>query len=67
MYKIFMIVGITVVGCGWIAYWVYNHIMDKREKQQPRRSEHLKKANETMAEYAKKMANFKKKSYEKQQ
>lgn len=62
-YSIFMIVGITLVGGGWIAYLIYNHIMDKREKQQPRRSERLQKTNESMVEYAKKLAKFEKKSY----
>jgi len=62
-YSIFMIVGITLVGGGWIAYLVYNHIMDKREKQQPRKSQQLQKANESMVEYAQKLAKFKKKSY----
>jgi hypothetical protein len=68
MYKWFMIIGVAVVGLGWLAYGIYNYIEDQREKKLPKtRSKKYEQAQQSMAEYAKKMADFKKKRYDKPQ
>ena len=68
MYKYFMIIGLAVVGVGWIIYGIYNYIADQREKKQPEvRSQQFEQTQESMADYAKKMATFKKKRYDKPQ
>jgi hypothetical protein len=61
MYKIFMIVGAVVVGAGWIAYAIWDYKMRQEEKKQPKkRSARLQKTQGEMADWAKKMAEFKK-------
>jgi hypothetical protein len=68
MYKWFMIIGIAVIGLGWLAYGIYSYIADKKEKESPKaRSQKYEQAQQSMAEYAKKMADFKKKRYDKTQ
>ena len=68
MYKYFMIIGLAVVGLGWIIYGIYNYIADRREKNQPKvRSQQYEQAQGSMTDYAKKMATFKKKRYDKPQ
>lgn len=59
-YAIFMIVGVIVVGGGWIAYFLWDRKMRKEEEKQPRpRSERLKKTKSELSDWAKKMAEFK--------
>ena len=68
MYKYFMIIALAVVGLGWIIYGIYNYIADRREKNQPKvRSQQFEQTQESMADYAKKMATFKMKRYDKPQ
>ena len=67
MYKTFMIIGIVVIALGWIIYGVYNFIMDRREQKRPSRSQQLEEARGSMADYAKKIAKFEKKSYQQDQ
>jgi len=68
MYKWFMVIGLSVVGLGWIGYAVYNYIQNRREKKVPKaRSQKYEQAQQSMAEYAKKMAQFEKKRYDKTQ
>ena len=68
MYKWFMIIGLAVVAVGWLAYAVYNYIQNQREKKIPKaRSQKYEQAQQSMAEYAKKMAKFEKKRYDKTQ
>jgi len=67
MYKIIMIVGTTIVAGGWIAYgvWRYKTHLDEKKNPKPKpRSEHLEKVQKSFDEYAKKMANYKRKTYE---
>ncbi len=65
MYKWFMIIGVAVVGLGWLAYGIYSYIADRQGKKHPKaRSQKYEQAQQSMAEYAKKMANFKKKRYD---
>ncbi len=60
MYKIFMIVGLIVVGVGWAAYFLWDYKMRKEEAKQPKqRSERLQKTHGEISDWAKKMAEFK--------
>lgn len=68
MYKWFMIIGLAVLGLGWLAYGIYNYIENQREKKLPKgRSQKYEQAQQSMTEYAKKMAKFEKKRYDKTQ
>ena len=67
MYKIVMIVAVAVVAVGWVGYGIYNYIENRREAKQPRRSHHLQQAHESMNDYAKRMEEFEKKRYKRQQ
>lgn len=59
-YAIFMIVGVIVVGGGWIAYLIWDYKMRQEEAKQPKqRSERLKKTQGEISDWAKKMAEFK--------
>ena len=59
-YGIFMIVGMIVVGGGWIAYLIWDRKMQKEEAKQPRQySEQRKKTQSEVSDWAKKMAEFK--------
>lgn len=61
MYKIFMIVGVIVVGGGWIAYAIWDYKQRKEEAKQPaKRSDRLEKTQSEISDWAKKMAEFKK-------
>jgi H+/gluconate symporter-like permease len=71
MYKILLVVAI-IVGIGWIAYgiWWVKVCHDEKKEPKPReKSEQLKKAQQSMAEYAKKMASYdyKKKTQEQEE
>ena len=60
-YKVFMIIGVIVVGGGWIAYGIYEYKMRQEEKKQPRqRSARLRKSQGEVSDWAKQMAQFKK-------
>lgn len=59
-----IIIGAVLVGLGWIAYGIYDYRQRKLEKQRPReRSERYKQATDSVADYAKKLAEFKKPTY----
>ena len=59
MYKIFMIVGLIVVGVGWAAYFLWDYKMRKEEAKRPKqRSERLVKTHNEISDWAKKMAEF---------
>jgi predicted negative regulator of RcsB-dependent stress response len=59
-YAIFMIVGVILVGGGWIAYFVWDYKQRKEEAQQPKpRAEKLQKTKSEVSEWARKMAEFK--------
>ena len=61
MYKTFMIVGLVVVGAGWIAYAIWDYKLRQEEKKQPpKRSTRLQKTQGEIADWAKQMAEFKK-------
>ncbi len=68
MYKWFVIIGFSLIAMGWFAYGIYNYIAERKEKKQPKgRSQNYEQAQQSMSEYAKKMAGFKKKRYDKTQ
>ena len=59
-----IITGAAAVGIGWIAYGIYEYRERKLEKQRPKeRSERYKQATDSVADYAKKLAEFKKPAY----
>lgn len=61
MYKIFMIVGLIVIGAGWLAYFLWDYKLRRDEqKQPPERSERLTKTQSEISDWAKQMAAFKK-------
>ncbi len=61
MYKIFMIVGVVLVGGGWIAYAIWDYRMRQEEKKQPKkRSARLRKSQGEVSDWAKQMASYKK-------
>ena len=67
MYKIIMIVGTIMVVGGWVAYGVWRYKINLEEKKNPTpkpRSEHLEKVQKSFDDYAKKMGEYKRKSYE---
>ena len=67
MYKIIMIVGTIMVVGGWITYgiWRYKISLDEKKNPAPKpRSEHLEKVQNSFKDYAKKMAEYKRKPYE---
>ncbi len=67
-YKYVMFIGIPLMIVCWVAYYIYNYIMDQREKKNPpQRSEKLQQAQSSMSEYAQKMKDYKRKRYDKKQ
>jgi predicted negative regulator of RcsB-dependent stress response len=59
-YAIFMIIGVILVGGGWIAYFVWDYKQRKEEALQPKpQSAKLQKTKSEVSEWAKKMAEFK--------
>jgi len=68
MYKILLVVAI-MVAVGWIAYgiwWLKVRFEEKKEPEPKEKSERLEKAQQSMEEYAKKMASYKRKTYERE-
>ncbi len=64
LFWMLLIIAAGVVVRGWIAYGIYEYRERKLEKQRPKeRSERYKEATNSMAEYAKKLAEFKKPAY----
>jgi hypothetical protein len=59
-YAIFMIVGVLVVGIGWIAYFLWDRKMAKEEESRPKpQTAQMKKTKSEVSDWAKKMAEFK--------
>jgi len=64
MFKIVMISAVVILALGWIAYGIYEMKMRAEEKKQPKQvSERLQQARSETADWAQKMANFKKPPY----
>lgn len=60
MYKIFMIIAVSVLIIGWVAYGIWIRKVTEEEKKQPKESQRLTKTKSEVSDWAKKMANFKK-------
>jgi hypothetical protein len=59
-----IIISAIVVGIGWVAYGIWEWRERKLEKQRPKeRSELYQQTKKSVAEYAKKLAEFKKPTY----
>jgi len=59
-----MMAAVVLVALGWIAYGIYEYRERKLEKERPKeRSERYKQATSSMTDYAKKLAEFKKPAY----
>jgi hypothetical protein len=62
-----MIAAAVLVALGWVAYWIWDWRETKLEKQQPKvRSEKYQQASSSVADYAKKLAEFKKPVYKRE-
>lgn len=55
MYKIFMLIMISVLGIGWFLYWRWDKKMEEEEKNRPKP---VSKKKKEVSEWAEKMANF---------
>ncbi len=67
MFKFVIIPLAIIVALGWAAYGIYTIVMRRQEKEQPRqKSERLEKAQDSLAKYASKMAEYKKKPYQRE-
>lgn len=54
----------AVVAIGWIVYGIWEWRMNKLEKEQPKqRSERYEQAQSSVSDYAKKLAEFQKPTY----
>jgi hypothetical protein len=59
-YAIFMIIGMILVGGGWLVYWLHERKLDKEEANRPKpRSERLQKTHSELSDWAKKMGEYK--------
>ncbi len=59
-YGIFMIVGLVLVVGGWAVYFLWDYKQRKEEEKQPKQhGERLVKSRGEVADWAKKMAEFK--------
>lgn len=66
MFKIVMIIAVVGLAIAWIIYAIYEYKARQEEKRQPRQvSERLQKTRSEMAEYAKKLAEYKPPKYQK--
>jgi hypothetical protein len=64
LFWILIIISACVVGLSWIAYLVWDWYQTRLEKKIPRqRSERYQQASSSVADYAKKLAEFKKPTY----
>ncbi len=61
MYKIFMLIAVSALTIGWIAYALWERKMRAEEAKQPKtESQRLKKTKSEITDWAQKMAQFKK-------
>ncbi len=61
MYKIFMLIAVSALIIGWIAYYLWERKMRAEEVKQPKQeSQRLKKTKSEVADYAQKLKDFKK-------
>lgn len=55
-----MIIAVSVLIIGWVAYGIWIRKVTEEEKKQPKESQRLTKTKSEVSDWAKKMANFKK-------
>ena len=61
MFKLVMMIAGGILALGWIAYAIYEMKMRAETKKRPRQaSKHLRQTRSEVADWARKMANFKK-------
>ncbi len=61
MYTIFMLIAVSALTIGWIAYYLWERKMRAEEVKQPKaESQRLKKTKSEVADYAQKLKDFKK-------
>ena len=61
MYKIFMLIAVSALTIGWIAYAIWMRKVCEEEREQPKQdSQRLKKTKSEITDWAQKMAQFKK-------
>ena len=66
MYKIFMLIAVSALTIGWIAYAIWMRKVCEEEKKQPKQeSKRLTKTKSEIADWAQKMAQFKKPEHKK--
>jgi hypothetical protein len=64
LFWVLLIAAAAVVAVGWIGYVIWEWRMRKLEKEQPKeRSERYQQATDSVSDYAKKLAEFKKPTY----
>jgi hypothetical protein len=64
LFWVLIIAGAAVVVLGWIGYGIWEWHLRKLEKEQPPvRSERYEQATNSVSDYAKKLAEFKKPTY----
>jgi phosphotransferase system glucose/maltose/N-acetylglucosamine-specific IIC component len=60
MFKIIMIIAVAGLAIAWIIYAIYDYKLRQEEKKQPKQSsERLKKTRSEVADWAKKLVEFK--------
>ena len=60
MFKIVMIIAVVALAIAWAIYGIYDYKMRQEEKKQPKQiSERLQKTRSEVADYAKKLAEYK--------
>ena len=65
MFKIVMIIAIVIMAIAWMAYGIWRHRENLREKRGEKpTTEHLEKIRKSFEEYTDKLKDFKKKPYE---
>ena len=59
MYKIFMLISLSALAIGWIAYALWERKMREEEKKQPKQeSQRLTKTKSEISDWAQKMAAY---------
>jgi Tfp pilus assembly protein PilO len=60
MFTIVMLIAVAVMAIAWAIYGIYDYKMRQEEKKQPKQiSERLQKTRSEVADYAKKLAEYK--------
>ena len=72
MFKIVMITSMALVALGWIGYGMWrlreNHIEKNRpEEKAGETTEHLTKVKDSFEDYTKRLANFERKNYKREE